>query len=182
MSSIRFPYDLHSEAALIELVRRDRPLDDIRDGFVTFGDLFFSPTPSEPGRTYVEMVNQRSGKKNWFIYRRLNIDQVLRAYLPVNQYYIAINLGTNAITPQNIVNEINSNYGLKLNHLDTDYSQASLTEREDYIYTLTMYPEGFAYYGQTLIYVNTTPPELELRMDEEGSIRLTEHNIFRVAE
>lgn len=182
MSTIRFPYDLPSEAALVELVRRDRPLDDIQPGFVVFGDLFFSPTPSEPGRTYVEMDNQRTGKKNWFIYRRLDIDQVLRTYLPVDQYYVAINLGEEVISPYNIVKEINRVYRLKLDATDTSVSRTVLTDRKDYIYTLTMDPHGFAYYGQVIVYVNTTPTLFEKRIDEEGIIRITEQGTNRIIE
>lgn len=182
MSTLRFPYDLPSEAALVELVRRDRPLDDVRPGFVTFGDMFFSPTPTEPGRTYVEMDNQRTGKKSWFIYRRLDIDQVLREYLPLDQYYVGIDLGDKEITAYNIVEEINRLYRLHLDHNDTDTSRSVLTRRTEHIYTLTMHPECYAYYGQVVVYVNTTPPALEARLNEEGAIRLTEHGITRIAE
>lgn len=182
MSTLRFPYDLPSEAALVELVRRDRPLDDVQPGFVSFGDLFFSPTPAEPGRTYVEMDNHRTGKKNWFVYRRLDIDTVLREYLPLDQYYVGIDLGGKEITAYNIVEEINRVFRLNLDHTDTDMSRTVLTRRPEYIYTLTMHPTGFAYYGQAVVYVNTTPPALEARLTEEGVLRLTQHGIARVAE
>lgn len=181
VSSLRFPYDLPSERALVELIRRDRPQDDVREGFVRFGDFYYSPTATEPGRTYVEMNNLRTGKKRWFVYRRLSIDQVLREYAVDDQYYVTLEID-GAITSAKILAELNRTFRLPLDHTDVDTDDQIITTNDATVFTLTMRPDSYAYYGQAVIYVNTTPDKLYARLLEDGSIRLLENGVPRLME
>lgn len=178
MAEFRFPYDLPSYDALVELIRRDRPDEDIQKEFLVFGDFFFAPTDEEPGRTYIEMTNLRNGKKRWFVYRRLDIQPVLREYTLDSEPYIRIDLG-GEITTAKIVAEINRKFKMHLDHNDVEVSYKPLTTNANTVYTLYMLPGSYAYYGYVPIYVNTTPDEFAYRLLEDGTVRLLEDGTRR---
>lgn len=66
----RFPYDMAPREALVELLRRTEDPTVTPDN-VTFEDMFFSPTATEPGRTFIEMVDKRTSRKKWYVYLSL---------------------------------------------------------------------------------------------------------------
>lgn len=174
MTDIRFPYDLTSREALVELIRRDRPHDWIVDENLTFGDMFSSPTDDEPGRTFIEMTNRGTGKKRWLSYRRLDIELVLREYTPAQQSHVNITL-SGAITSAKILAEINRVFNMHLDHEDVSVNDQRLTNGLDVVYTLQIIPTSLAYYGYVPIYVNTTPYQLGYRLLEDGEERLLEN-------
>ncbi|MNX53125.1 hypothetical protein D3C86_838160 [compost metagenome] len=176
--SLRFPFDLVGRSALIELIRRDRPSDHLSDEYVLFEDLYFTPSEEEPGRTYIEMTNLKTGKKRPFLYRRLDINVVLREYTPVDEPYVRLELDGD-ITTAKIVDEINRKFNMHLNYDDVEVSYQPLTKRLNTVYTLIIRPGSFAYYGYVPIYVNTTPEELGLRLLEDGTVRLLENGTPR---
>lgn len=173
MSEIRFPYDLSSRKALVELIRRHHPDEDIQDDFLVFEDMFFSPTEQEPGHTSIEMTNLRTGKKRWFAYRRLDIEEVLRKYTPPDQTFVRIDI-TGEITSEKILAEINRVFVMHLDHEDVAVSNTPLTNKNNVVYTLQILTGSYAYYGYVPIYVNTTPDQLGLRLLEDGIVRLLE--------
>lgn len=174
MADIRFPYDLTSRAALIELIRRDRPFDWIVDENITFGDMFFAPTDEEPGRTFIEMTNAGSGKKRWLSYRRLDIDLVMREYTPNHASHVNIVI-SGTITSAKILDELNRVFDMHLNHEDVLVNDRPLTTGLDVVYTLQIIPTSLAYYGYVPIYVNTSPDQLDYRLFEDGEERLLEN-------
>jgi hypothetical protein len=178
VAELRFPYDLPSFEAFIELIRRDRPSEEINPDMLVFGDFFFSPTEEEPGRSFIEMTNLLTGKKRWFVWRRLDINVVLREYTLDNEPYVRINL-TGEITTAKIVNEINRQFNMHLNHDDVAVSHKPLTTNTVSVWTMYMLPNSYAYYGYVPIYVNTTPDELGLRLLEDGTVRLLENGTPR---
>jgi hypothetical protein len=176
--SLRFPFDLPSRQALVELIRRDRPSEELLDDYVLFEDMYFSPSEEEPGRTYIEMTNLRTGKKRPFLFRRLDIAQILREYTAEDEPFVRIELdGT--ITSAKVVAEINRKFNMHLNHDDVEVSYQPMTKHNATVYTLIMLGTSFAYYGWVPIYVNTTPEELGLRLLEDGTVRLLENGITR---
>lgn len=181
MADIRFPYDLPSYDALIELIRRERPGEDILKDFLVFGDMFFAPTDEEPGRTYIEMTNLRNGKKRWFVYRRLDINPVLREYTLAEEPYVSIELD-GEITSAKILAEINRKFKMHLNHDDVEVSNKPLTADNNAVYTMYMLPGSYAYYGFVTIYVNTTPDAFAHRLLEDGTVRLLEDGTPRLLE
>lgn len=170
---LRFPFDLSSRKALIELIRRDRPTETIEEEYLIFGDFFFSPTEQEPGRTYIEMTNLWNGKKRWFVYRRLDINPVIRQYTPIDESYVRVDI-VGTITSEKILAEINRKFNMHLDHEDVAVSSKPLTDKNSIVYTLIMLPNSYAYYGYVPIYVNTTPDQLGLRLLEDGTVRLLE--------
>lgn len=181
MADIRFPYDLPSYDALVELIRRERPSEDIQKDFLIFGDMFFAPTDEEPGRTYIEMTNLRTGKKRPFVYRRLDINPVLRQYTLAEEPYIGIEID-GEITSAKILAEINRKFKMHLNHDDVEVSNKPLTAEDNTVYTMYMLPKSYAYYGFISIYVNTTPDALNHRLLEDGTVRLMEDGRERLLE
>ena len=176
--SLRFPFDLPSRQALIELIRRDRPSENLSDDHVLFEDLYFTPSEEEPGRTYIEMTNLKTGKKRPFLFRRLDINIILREYTLAEEPYVRIELD-GVITTAKIVDEINRKFNMHLNYDDVEVSYQPLTKRLNTVYTLIMLAGSFAYYGFVPIYVNTTPEELGLRLLEDGTVRLLENGTPR---
>lgn len=175
MATDRFPYDMPSFDALVKLVQDTKPTWRVETGFVGFGDIFHSPTPDVPGRTYIEMENKLVQKKHWFIYRRLDLAIVLGATPTITI------MGT--ATPRAIAEEINRSRGMYLTGDDVDFSKEVLGGKlSTFTYTLKAKPGSFVYYGQTTVTVNIATVSPYARYLEDGSVRLDESGEVRELE
>lgn len=178
MISDRFPYDLPSFEALVRLVQETKPQWNVRAGFVKFGDLYASPTPELPGRTFIEMEDLYNQTKYWFVYRRLNF--ALVSSLPKAKITIH-----GKATPKSIAEEINRSRKMFLGPQDVDFSNEDVAHgRTTFTYTLKALPLSYVYYGQTDLTIeviaNTTVENA--RLLEDGSYRLLEDGTIRVLE
>lgn len=175
MAEDRFPYNLPSRKALVELARREKPNDNIQDDFVFFGDMFFGPVPGTPGRTFVEMENQLTKVKRWFVYRRLDFARVLGP----NPIITVVG----KVTPASIAKEINRSREMYLDYTDVDFGADVLhVGGEPYEYILKALPGSYVYYGQAKITVNPIPVVDDVRLLEDGTERLLEDGTQRMLE
>lgn len=167
MASDRFPYDRPSFQALVELARREKPNDQIEEGFVLFGDMFFGPTEGTPGRTFIEMFNQKTQLKRWFVFRRLDFNRVLGPNPTITLI--------GKITPANIAKEINRSREMYLDYTDVDFGSEVLADgSEPFTYVLKALPGSYVYYGQATITVNAIPVQDGVRLLEDGTERTLE--------
>lgn len=175
--SDRFPYNLPSEEALVELVRRDMGRPNLKDEYITFEDLFFSPTEVEPGRTYVEMIDQQTNHKDWFEFRRLNLSDQ-RCLGPVVSIKV---LGDP--TPANIAAEINRSRKMPFGPGDISFSDELLPVQDtSFEYDLIALTGSYVYFGQTKVLVEIIPVSQWTRYLQAGSIRYTEEGVTRELE
>lgn len=173
MASDRFPYDLPSFKAMVELVQRTKPEWRAVAEYVRFMDLEHWPTLALPGRSFIEMENLLTRKKHFFMFKRLDMAVVLA------NTSIQLNVPP---TQRAIVDEINRTKGMFLGEIDTDY----LTTRvgggnSAFIYTLKAKPTSYVYYGQAQIAVNLEHV-VNARLLEDGSPRLLENSETRLLE
>lgn len=175
--SDRFPYDRPSREALVELVRRDENRPDLRDDYVTFEDLFFSPTVVEPGRTYIEMIDLISSVKRWFEFRRLDLAD-RRCLGP----QISIRVQGDA-TPANIAAEINRSRKMEFGPSDVSFSDELIPHTgTTFEYDLVALTGSYAYFGTTKVLVEVIPTSRWSRYKEDGGIRYTEEGVERELE
>lgn len=175
--SDRFPYDMPSREALVELVRQSRNRPDLRDNFVTFEDLFFSPTLVEPGRTYIEMIDLITSHKEWFEFRRLDLSD-RRCLGP----QISIRVQGDA-TPANIAEEINRSRMMVFGPSDISFSDELIPHTGNtFEYDLTAMSGSYVYYGSTKVIVEVIPVSKWTRYKEDSGIRYTEEAIEREIE
>ena len=118
--SDRFPYNLPSREALVELIRRSTNRPNLKDNYITFEDLFFSPTTLEPGRTLVEMIDRETSVKDWFEFRRLELSNA-RCLGPLVSVKIQ-----GEPTPANIAKEINRARRMPFGPSDVSFSDEVL--------------------------------------------------------
>lgn len=175
--SDRFPYNLPSREALVELIRRSEKRPSLKDNLVTFEDMFYSPTTVEPGRTSIEMVDLQSGFKKWFDYRRLDLGNP-RCLGPL------INLKVmGEPTPAKIAEEINRSRKMTFGPSDVSFSEEIIPYKGDtFEYDLVALTGSYAYYGKTKIMIEVIPTSQWTRYLENGSIRYTEAGIDREIE
>ncbi len=175
--SDRFPYNLPARAALVELVRRDENRPDLRDDYVTFEDLFFSPSLVEPGRTYIEMIDLLTSHKDWFEFRRLDLADN-RCLGPSINIVIQGNP-----TPANIALEINRSRKMMFGESDVSFSDELIAYTgETFEYDFTALSGSYAYYGTTKVNVTVIPTSQWTRYEEDNVIRITEDELERELE
>lgn len=175
--SDRFPYNMPSREALVELVRRSENRPNLRDDYITFEDLFFSPTALEPGRTYIEMIDLLTSHKDWYEFRRLDFADN-RCLGPA----ISIIVQGEA-TPANIALEINRSRKMKFGESDVSFSDELIPYTGNtFDYDFTALSGSYAYYGTTKVRVTVVPTSKWTRYTENGRIRYTEAGIEREIE
>lgn len=175
--SDRFPYDLPSRAALCRLIRETSKHKNIKDEFVSFEDMFYSPTTQIPGRTYIEMVDNLTSIKDWFVLRRLSLSHP--DCLGPNP---SIKLSGIA-TPATIAEEINRSRKMSFGPDDISFSTTIINHRDDiFEYELTAMTGSYAYYGSTKVQVEMVEGNQYSRLLEEGSYRLLEDGDIRELE
>lgn len=171
--SDRFPYNLPSRDALCVEIRKIYRYAHVEDNFVTFEDMFFSPTTNVPGRTYVEMVDLKRNTKGWFVYRRLNL---------------AVALGLNPlirisgpVTPKAIAEEINRSRSMTFGPDDLSFSTEVLPMMNGELqYKLTAMTGSYAYFGSVNILVEDADFASKLRLFEDRYPRTLENGQYRI--
>lgn len=175
--SDRFPYDTRSREALVQLIRVSENMPNLRDDLVTFEDLYFAPTASEPGRTFIEMIDLETQIKSWYSYRRIDI---------ANQKCLgpAISIIIQGDpTPANIVREINRAYNMNFDPSDLSYSNELLPVRDNqFVYSMSTLSGSYVYYGTVKVSITVVPTSRWTRYTEIGYIRYTEDSIERTLE
>lgn len=175
--SDRFPYNLPSREALVELIRRSTKRPELKDDLVTFEDLYFTPTLLEPGYTSIEMIDRQTSHKDWFEFRRLDLKDP-RCLGPVVNIKIQ-----GDPTPEAIALEINRARNMKFDASDLSFSDEQLPVfGTTFEYELVAMSGSYVYYGSTLVQVEILPTTLWTRYLEDGSIRYTEDDITRELE
>lgn len=175
--SDRFPYNMPPRAALVELVRRTENKPGLRDEYVTFEDLFYSPTDVEPGRTYIEMVDLLTSHKYWYEFRRLDLENP-RCLGPV----VNIRLQGEP-TPANIALEINRARKMQFGPSDVSFSDELIPYvGNSFVYEMRALSGSYVFYGKTRVVVEVIPTSRWTRYEEDGVTRLTEQNIVRERE
>lgn len=170
--SDRFPYNLPSRQALCVEIRELPKYRLIEDNLVTFEDIFFSPTSTNPGRTFIEMIDLKTNIKSWFVYRRLDLNIALG---PDPKITIV-----GKITPRTIVDEINRSRGMTFMEDDLDMSDDVLVSPTDeFVYTLKALSGSYAYYGKVDIVIRTTSVPSNNRYTEDNIPRQLENEEYR---
>lgn len=175
--SDRFPYNMLSRGALVELVRRSETRPDLRDDDVTFEDIYFSPTEVEPGRTFIEMVDRRTHTKDWFVYRRLNLADpfCLGPTVPITI------IGDPS--PYAIAMEINRSMGMTFGPDDVSFSTEFIpVGNGSFEYEMRALTGSYAYYGSTTINVTVKESSRFNRYLQDGMTRYLENDIPRQLE
>lgn len=173
--SDRFPYNLPSRQALCVEIRKLSKYTAIEDSLVTFEDIYFSPTRTTPGRTFIEMIDLRTGNKAWFTYRRLD----LKIALDGNQTIVI----EGKITPRTIIEEINRSRNMTFQEDDVDMSDDILNLVDgELIYTIKALSGSYAYYGKVDVMIKSAALPTNVRILENGDARLTESNDYRLLE
>jgi hypothetical protein len=169
--SDRFPYNLPSREALVRLAREDTN-EDIQSEHVNFEDMFFSPRPEIPGRTFIEMVNNRTKHKFWFVYRRLDMALVIGP----NAHFKIDGLPT----PANIAHEINRSRNMTFGPDDISFSNTVINATDDiFTYRLKAMTGSYAYFGEVDIEIELVGGNQYARFLETGEYRLTEAGLVR---
>lgn len=175
--SDRFPYNMPSRAALVELVRRSENRPNLRDQDVTFEDIFFSPSQLEPGRTYIEMVDRLAQKKYWYVYRRLNLGDPACLGQDLNIKIMG------DPTPAAIAAEVNRSMGMTFGPDDVSFSTDYIPVTEGrFEYEMHAMTGSYAYFGKTRLIVDVIPASRLTRYLENGRIRYLENGIQRLLE
>lgn len=175
--SDRFPYNLPSREALVELVRRSNKRPNLKDEYVTFEDMFFSPTEVEPGRTYIEMIDRETSHKDWFEFRRLDFADT-RCFGPSLSIKVM-----GEPTPANIALEINRSFLRKLGPSDVSFSEELIPViGNTFEYDFTALTGSYVYFGTTKVLVEIIPVSQWTRYTEAEKIRYTEDDITRELE
>lgn len=173
--SDRFPYDLPSRDALVRLIQ-ETTQSTITAETVTFEDMFFAPLQSVPGRTYIEMINTRTQRKEWYVFRRLDIKKVF---------------GDTAVfrlmgrpSPASIAIEINRALNMQLGPDDISFSTALIELNGETVvkYMLRAMTGSYAYYGEVEITLEILSVSPYARVLEDGGIRLNENGGIRELE
>lgn len=175
--SDRFPYNLPSREALVELIRRSERRPNLKDDYVTFEDLYFTPTTAEPGYTTIEMIDKIADFKSWFEFRRLDLSNP-RCLGPVVNIKIQ-----GDPTPEAIAKEINRSRNMKFDPSDLSFSDEQIPVFGDtFTYVLRALSGSYVYYGETIVNVEILPISRWTRYLEDGCIRYTEDDITRELE
>jgi len=175
MERIGIAYNLPSRDALIELIKRSYPERKINAQHLEFGDMYSDPTPEEPGRTFVEMVDTITRQKEWYVYRRLNLGIVLRDHTTISLEGL--------ISPKRIVEALNLVAGLYLNATDVIMDDVLLAPKGySFTYRMKALPESYVWYGGLSIQVVSLSFPDGARMLENGGARLVENGDFRFLE
>lgn len=175
--SDRFPYNMPSRQALVELVRRSQNRPDLKDEYITFEDLFFSPTEVEPGRSYIEMIDKITSHKDWFEFRRLELSD-RRCLGPL----VSIKVMGDP-TPASIALEINRARRMTFGPSDVSFSEEVIPViGTTFEYEFTALTGSYAYIGKTLVQVEVIPVSQWTRYLEAGTIRYTEEGVTRELE
>lgn len=170
--SDRFPYNLPSREALCVEIRKLSKYSLVEDRLVTFEDIFFSPTTTYPGRTFIEMVDLKANIKSWFVYRRLDLNVALG-----NEVKVTV---VGKLTPKAIVEEINRSRGMTFREDDLDMSEDVLvTPTDEFTYSLKALSGSYAYYGKVNVVVRVTNVPSNNRFEENGTPRLLEDGEYR---
>lgn len=175
MADDRFPYNMPSRSALIQLVNDSYPSYGLNEQNTEFGIPYFSPTVDVPGRTYIEAENTLTNTKMWFVFRRLDIARSLQGLTTI---YIQ---GT--ITPRKIVEEINRAHEMNFSAVDVNMSDLQLVPNgQDAIYRLKANPGSYVWYGQVLIHAIAFNGLMGVRLMEDNTPRLMEDDTHRLME
>lgn len=175
--SDRFPYNMQSREALVELVRRSENKPDLKDDLVTFEDIFFAPSVLEPGRTYIELVDKVTQTKEWFVYRRLNL---------ADPYCLGETLSIKIIgdpSPYAIATEVNRVMGMTFGPSDVSFSMDYIPVPDGiFEYEMQAFTGSYAYFGKTKIKVEVLHSSRYTRFLQDGRIRYLEDGIARELE
>lgn len=177
MAADRFPYNMASREALVELIRRTEKKPNLQDRLVTFEDIFFAPTLLEPGRTYIEMEDLSTGKKDWYVYRRLNLSDPL-CLGPTLKIKI---IGDPS--PASIATEVNRMLGFTFGPDDVSFSTDILPVTDNkFTYVMDAFVGSYAYFGSAKIEVEVIGASSRVRRLQDGSFRYKEDGVLRLLE
>ncbi|AEH03585.1 virion structural protein [Pseudomonas phage PhiPA3] len=173
--SDRFPYNLPSREALVRLIRETSKHTGIQSDYVSFEDLFYSPTAQVPGRTYIEMEDHIGAVKDWFVFRRLDMATVLG-----NNTILQL---TEAPTPAAVATEINRSRNMQFGPDDLSFSTDVIPHSEnEFIYTVRAMTGSYAYYGSVDVTIRLVGGSPYARVLEDGTFRYTEDGNLRELE
>lgn len=164
----RFPYNMPSRDALVVQLNKDLRRD-YKPNQVSFEDMFFAPLPGVPGRTFIEMTDRLTGRKEFFVYRRLDLAHPKA--LGVNTKITILGLPT----PAKIAAEINRSRKMTFGPDDISFSTVVIVTPENtFVYRLKAMAGSYAYFGETDILVEVLAEDPFSRYLEDGEQRLLE--------
>lgn len=175
--SDRFPYNLPSREALVELIRRSENKPNLKDDQVTFEDLFYSPTIAEPGRSFIEMIDRSTGYKSWYEFRRLELSNP-RCLGPIVNIKIQ-----GEPTPASIAAEVNRSRRMNFGPSDVSFSEEIIPVMGNtFEYEMVALSGSYVFFGSTRIFVEVIPTSQWSRYLENGMVRYTENGTTRELE
>lgn len=178
----RFPYNLPSRQAMVALVQETKPEWRIYDTNVEFNSIRHVPMAGSPGRTFIEVVNRDLGVTRPYFYRRLDLAVTMEPSLT-----IPAPRGDIGISPREIVEYLNAEYGLRLGRFDVDMSDRKIhprTGEETRNYILRALPGSYVWFGEVEVLLEYDTGDIpdNVRLLESGSVRLLEDGGFRLLE
>lgn len=172
----RFPYNMPAREALVKQVNTDLRRN-YKPEQVSFEDMFFAPLPAIPGRTYIEMTDRLTGRKEFFVYRRLDLAHPKA--LGMNTKITILGLPT----PASIAKEINRSRKMTFGPDDISFSTVVINTKDDlFVYRLKAMAGSYAYFGETDILVEVIAVNPFARYLEDGDPRLLETGDIRELE
>lgn len=168
----QFPYNTAPREAMLRLVRESLPNLHFDDRYIEFSTPMFFPTPEEPGRTYISMVDTDYNLTYWFVYQRLDLA------IALGENVVALVEGE--ITPAKIVENLNLRYNMSFTEEDVQYSHHKLGEDgEQLVYRVNANPNSLIWYGHVLVDVNYYGDPQFRRLLEDGQPRTLEDGMYR---
>jgi hypothetical protein len=175
MATDRFPYDLPSRQALVRLIQEIRPRFGLTEATARFEKPFLAPTPTSPGRTFIEVENTDINCKKPFVYRRLDFGIALKEPVEISL--------SGAVTPKAIVEEINRVRGMYIGPEDTSMAIVQLAPvGMSFTYRLKARPDSLVWYGEADVNITSLSIPDDARLMENGDPRLLEDGSYRLME
>lgn len=171
----KFPFGLKSREALVVLHQRTYPKDNIKSETVEFGDMYGDPTPTEPGRTFIELDNKLTRIKRWSAYWRLDIAQVVKSTG-------ALRVKT-PITTANIIAEINRSRNMFLTAYDFNLSDTEISDGSAvFDVKLPVLSSSYMYYGELDLTISPVTVDPNIMRQEDNVLMLQEDGTFMLLE
>ena len=175
MSEDRFPYNLPSHEATVRLINDTYPRANMLPKLTRFETPTSVPIEGEPGRSHIAVTNLRTGKRNEYYYRRLDIGVTFTDGMEI---YV-----DGPITPRSIVEEINRAYEMNFGPDDLLMSNNQLVPLgSGVVYQMRAYARSLVWYGDVVVVANPSVMPTNVRLLENGTARLLEEGTYRLLE
>lgn len=175
MANDVFPYNLPSRQALIRLIQETHPRFNLKDEYTEFSQLFFAPTETSSGRTFITVEQTDLNITRSYVFRRLNLSVAFRGSVTVKI--------EGAITSRSIVAELNRSRNMHLGPEDVEIDDTVLNPNGFSVnHTLKAKPGSYVWFGELVVNAESLSRPANVRLLEDGTERLLEDGEYRLLE